>query len=73
LDLIAQSNLYQRGIEDWEQKPLADQTWVDRRRFIQEAYQLGTPKVTALPALQQKKIMTMTQWTQSQEQSICTW
>jgi hypothetical protein len=39
LDLIAQCSLYQRNIEDWEQKPLSNQTWINLHPFIQEAYQ----------------------------------
>jgi hypothetical protein len=39
LDLIAQCGLYQRNIEDWEQKPLDNQMWINLRPFIQEAYQ----------------------------------
>jgi hypothetical protein len=29
----------QRNIEDWERKPLGDQTWINLHPFIQEAYQ----------------------------------
>jgi hypothetical protein len=39
LDLIAQCGLYQRDIVDYEQKPLANQTWINLCPFIQEAYQ----------------------------------
>ena len=31
--------MYQRDLEDWERKPIADQTWINLRPFIQEAYQ----------------------------------
>ncbi len=27
--------LYQRDLEDWEHKPIADQTWINLRPFIQ--------------------------------------
>jgi hypothetical protein len=36
LDLIAQCGLYQCDIEDWEQKPLGNQTWINLHPFIQE-------------------------------------
>ena len=39
LNLIAQTGLYQRNLEDWERKPNADQTWINLRPHIQEAYQ----------------------------------
>jgi hypothetical protein len=39
LDLIARSDLYQRNIEGWERKPLANQMWINLCPFIQEAYQ----------------------------------
>ncbi len=39
LDLIAQCSLYQRDIEDWERKPICNQTWINLCPFIQEAYQ----------------------------------
>ncbi len=39
MDLIARWGLYRRDIEDWERKPLANQTWTNLRPFIQEAYQ----------------------------------
>ena len=38
LDLIARCGLYQRDIEDWERKPIEEQTWINLRQF-QEAYQ----------------------------------
>jgi hypothetical protein len=31
--------LYQCNLEDWERKPIGDQTWINLRPFIQEAYQ----------------------------------
>jgi hypothetical protein len=39
IDLLARCGLYQRDLEDWERKPIADQTWINLRPFIQEAYQ----------------------------------
>jgi hypothetical protein len=46
LNLITQCGLYQRNLEDWKCKPIADQTWNNLRPFIHEAYQrrltLGT-------------------------------
>ena len=49
LDLIAQTGLYQCDLKDWECKPNADQTWINLRPHIQEAYQhrltLGTEKM----------------------------
>jgi hypothetical protein len=39
IDLLARCRLYQRDLEDWERKPIADQTWINLRPFIQEAYQ----------------------------------
>jgi hypothetical protein len=39
IDLLAHCGLYQRYLEDWECKPLGDQTWINLRPFIQEAYQ----------------------------------
>jgi hypothetical protein len=39
LDLITQCSLYQQDIENWEQKPLGNQTWINLHPFIQEAYQ----------------------------------
>ena len=39
IDLLARSGLYQRDLEDWERKPIVDQTWINLRPFIQEAYQ----------------------------------
>ncbi len=39
LDLIARCGLYQRNIEDWERKPLGNQTWINLHPFIQKAYQ----------------------------------
>jgi hypothetical protein len=39
LGLIARCGLYQRNIEDWEQKPLADHMWTNLHPFIQETYQ----------------------------------
>jgi hypothetical protein len=39
IDLLARSGLYQRNLEDWERKPIVNQTWINLRPFIQEAYQ----------------------------------
>ncbi len=39
IDLLARCGLYQRNLENWECKPIADQTWINLRPFIQEAYQ----------------------------------
>jgi hypothetical protein len=39
LDLIARYGLYQCDIEDWEQKPIGNQMWINLCPFIQEAYQ----------------------------------
>ncbi len=38
IDLLARSGLYQRDLEDWERKPIGDQTWINLQPFIQEAY-----------------------------------
>ena len=38
LDLLARCGLYQRDLKDWERKPIAGQTWINLRPFIQEAY-----------------------------------
>ena len=46
LDLFTQTGLYQRKLKDWECKPEGEQTWINLRPHIQEAYQqrltLGT-------------------------------
>jgi hypothetical protein len=85
LDLIARCGLYQHNIEDWEQKPLANQTWINLCPFIQEAYQQcltsGTITLTQsgyvqsnfFAGLSTNKILMRTQRTRSQEHSICTW
>ena len=39
IDLLAHCGLYQCDLEDWERKPIGDQTWINMRPFIQEAYQ----------------------------------
>ena len=39
IDLLAHCGLYQRDLEDWECKPLVDQTWINLRPLIQKAYQ----------------------------------
>jgi hypothetical protein len=39
LDLLVRCGLYQRDLEDWERKPIVDQTWINLWPFIQEAYQ----------------------------------
>jgi len=39
INLLVRCGLYQRDLEDWEHKPLIDQTWINLRPFIQEAYQ----------------------------------
>ena len=41
INLLARCGLYQHDLEDWERKPIADQTWINLRPFIQEAYQRG--------------------------------
>jgi hypothetical protein len=39
IDLLARCRLYQHDLKDWEHKPLGDQTWINLRPFILEAYQ----------------------------------
>ena len=39
INLLAHCRLYQHRIEDWECKPLVDQTWINLWPLIQEAYQ----------------------------------
>ena len=39
INLLTRYRLYQRDLEDWERKPIADQTLINLRLFIQEAYQ----------------------------------
>jgi len=48
--LIARCGLYQRDLEDWERKPLVDQTWINLRLFIQEAYQRHLTSGTIMSA-----------------------
>ncbi len=38
INLLARSGLYQRDLEDWERKPIVDQTWINLRPFTQEGY-----------------------------------
>jgi hypothetical protein len=46
IDLLTRCGLYQRDLEDWDQKFNANKMWLNLRLFIQEAYQhclaLGT-------------------------------
>ena len=35
IHLLVCCRLYQRGLEDWERKPLGDQTWINMWPFIQ--------------------------------------
>ena len=51
LDLIAQTGLYQRNLEDWECKPDADQMWINLHPHIQEAYQRRLTSGTVTLAL----------------------
>jgi hypothetical protein len=39
IDLLGCCGLYQCDLEDWECKPIGDQTWINLRLFIQEAFQ----------------------------------
>jgi hypothetical protein len=39
INLLARCGLYQCDLEDWERKPIGDQTWINLRPIIQEAYQ----------------------------------
>ena len=49
VDLFTCTGLYARDMDDWEQKPLADQTYFNLRPFIRAAYQrrLTSGTVTA--------------------------
>jgi hypothetical protein len=84
LYLIAQCGLYQHNIKDWEQKPLANQMWINLHPFNQEAFQQcltsGTITLTQSGYAQSNrfvglatKILTATQQMQLQENSICSW
>ena len=39
INLLEHCGLYQCDLEDWECKPLVDQTWINLWPLIQEAYQ----------------------------------
>jgi hypothetical protein len=39
IDLLTQSGMFVRDLEDWDRKPSADQTWINLRPFIQASYQ----------------------------------
>ncbi len=39
IDLLTQCGIYQRDLEDWDQKPEAEITWINLRPFIQKACQ----------------------------------
>jgi hypothetical protein len=49
VDLFTRTGLYARDMDDWERKPLTDQTYFNLRPFIQAAYQrrLTSGTVTA--------------------------
>ena len=49
IDLFTHTGLYARNMDDWERKPLADQTYFNLHPFIQAAYQcrLASGTVTA--------------------------
>lgn len=50
LDLIKCCGLYQCNLKNWERKPIAEQTWINLRPFIQEAYQRRLTSGTIISA-----------------------